>query len=722
MTVRGTAFLSRCLWSVFAALLWSPAQGAAPDRFTLEQVRDYSYPEGLTAAKRGKRVAWIANQRGQRNVWVAEGPQFAARQLTGYARDDGQELTSLQLSADGQYVVYVRGGQHASRGVAEPINPGAQPRGHQLQLLAVPFAGGEPQVIADGGDLPVLSPTRSELVFLRGGQVWRVALGGSEPATPIISGLGSVGDLRWSPDGARLAFTAKRGDHAFIGVYSNAETPIVWLAPSTSRDSSASWSPDGTKIAFVRRLGVGGARRVLLEDVADPWSIWIADAASGQGRLRWQSASGMRGTLPGFYGADGTQLTWTAAQRLVFFSYLQGWPHLYSLPVQAGEAQQLTVGNYSVESFSLAPNGKEVMFVANTGPEPDDIDRRHLFVTPVDQAKPRQLTKGQGLEWSPVMTGDAEHMLLISSTAQRPALPAVLSSRGELRLLATETLPKSYPAQLLVTPKRVSFTAADGMRVNAQLFEPAKSSGQGPAVVYVHGGPHRQMLLGWPDSDYYGNVYAINQYLVSQGYRVLSVNYRFSTGYGYDYMKPSLNGALVDPYQDVKAAGEYLRGLPQVAANRIGVYGGSYGGYLTALALGKDSQLFAAGVDLHGVHDRSGSPSGRPDSPVDEARVLEMSWQASPIAWVSQWRSPVLLIHGDEDKSVAFGETVDLLQRLTQASVPVEELVFPFDTHHTHLYANTLRTNDAIVEFLQRRLNGRNTDPDGCKARRECSR
>src|SRR5262249_5441689 len=120
----------------------------------------------------------------------------------------------------------------------------------------------------------------------------------------------------------------------------------------------------------------------------------------------------------------------------------------------------------------------------------------------------------------------------------------------------------------------------------------------------VHGGPMRQMLLGWHYLDYYVSSYALNQYLASRGFVVLSVNYRLGIGYGYDFQRPDDGGAWgASEYLDVKAGAEWLASQAQVDPSRIGIYGGSYGGFLTAMALAKDSKLFSAGVDVHGVHD-----------------------------------------------------------------------------------------------------------------------
>jgi dipeptidyl aminopeptidase/acylaminoacyl peptidase len=250
------------------------------------------------------------------------------------------------------------------------------------------------------------------------------------------------------------------------------------------------------------------------------------------------------------------------------------------------------------------------------------------------------------------------------------------------------------------------------------MFEPPPGGpGRKPAIVYVHGGPPRQMLLGWHYSDYYARAYASNQFLASRGFVVLSVNYRLGIGYGYEFHRPAAAGAAgASEYLDVKAAAEYLKALPQVDASRIGIYGGSYGGYLTALALARNSDLFAAGVDIHGVHDftTSGSGSGaalqaalasaaRPEKG-DRDRAVEVAWQSSPVSSIATWKSPVLLIHGDEDRNVRFGQTVDLSRRLAAAGVAVDELVIPDDTHHWMRHANAVRVYRAAAAYFERRF------------------
>jgi len=683
---------------------------AIQNSFTVDQIKSYPFPNELTAATTGSRIAWAFNEQGARNIWVAEGPEFRARKLTSYDKDDGQELTTVSISADGKYVVYVRGGDHGSNfDGASGVNPMMVPTQPKIQLWSVPFAGGIPKLLGDG-DEPVISPKSDRVVFIKERALWSVPIDGATPAKRFFYARGESDSPQWSPDGTRLAFVSGRGDHSFIGIYENDATPITYLSPSTSRDSNPQWSPDGKRIVFMRRPGSGGAPEPILEQRPQAWSLWTADVTTGEGTQLWKSPFTLRGSPSSTEG--GINLHWAAGGRIVFLSYLDGWPHLYSISENGGEPLLLTPGSYMAEYITISPDKRYLVFAGNAGNDLDDIDRRHVVIVPVDKADPKVITPGKGLEWTPFVTGDGNHIAFISATAQRPPLPAVLSITGETtKLLAEESIPKIFPTAQLVTPKKVVFKAPDGVEVHAQLFEATGGPAKKPAIVYVHGGPPRQMLLGWHYSDYYTNAYAHNQYLASRGYIVLSVNYRLGIGYGYDFHRPPNAGVQgASEYQDVKAGAEYLQRLPQVDAKRIGIYGGSYGGFLTAMALARDSQLFAAGVDIHGVHNwtserAQGLLANTYEKAPDQQKALDVAWQSSPVASIGGWKSPVLLIHGDDDRNVRFSQTTDLVRRLEKTNVVFEELVIPDDTHHFMRHANQVKVNQAIATFFDKVFN-----------------
>jgi dipeptidyl aminopeptidase/acylaminoacyl peptidase len=420
----------------------------------------------------------------------------------------------------------------------------------------------------------------------------------------------------------------------------------------------------------------------------------VADVETGKGRQVWKAEQG-RGSV--FRAIDSDeQLRWAAGDRLVFPWERDGWTHLYSVSVDGGQAVLLTPGAFEVEDAALLPGGSAVVYSSNQ----DDIDRRHLWRAEVKGGAPSALTAGDGIEWDPVATSDGQ-IALLRSDARVPARPAILE-RGAVRDLAPEAIPSSFPRAGIVVPRQVVFPSADGLPIHGQLFLPAKRRGpRAPAVIFLHGGSRRQMLLGWHSRYYYHNAYALNQHLASRGYVVLSVNYRSGTGYGMEFREALNFGPTgASEFNDVQGAGLYLRGRPDVDPARIGLWGGSYGGYLTALGLARASDLFAAGVDIHGVHDWSTELT----YPPHEAEAARVAFESSPMAVVKGWRSPVLLIHGDDDRNVKFSQTTELADALRRQGVEFEQLIFPDEVHEFLLYRNWLEAYGRAVAFFDRQL------------------
>jgi dipeptidyl aminopeptidase/acylaminoacyl peptidase len=277
---------------------------------------------------------------------------------------------------------------------------------------------------------------------------------------------------------------------------------------------------------------------------------------------------------------------------------LDGWPHLYSV-AEGRRAPSLTPGNFMVDAIA-APDRRQVVYVANTGADPDGGDRRHLFAFRSTRRAGRDhVGRSRGM---PAVTGDGSTVVFVAAGAKSPPRAVVSLAGG-----AFGGSPKRDPPTFRREPRRSEGRLPLGGRVGDPrpgLRNPGRS-GEAAALLFI-GGPPRQMLLGWHYMDYYSCAYAMNQYLASRGYVAMTVNYRLGVGYGRAFQHPEHGGpAGAAEYQDVPAAGKYLASLPEVDGSRVGVWGGSYGGLLTALGLARNSDLFKAGVDFHGVHDWS---------------------------------------------------------------------------------------------------------------------
>ena len=697
---------ARSSWvAVFSALLCScvwmtPPLFAQNRSFTIDQALSAPFPTDLVAAPSHAKVAWVFDARGSRNVWVAEpssAGSYQSRAITSYSGDDGEDVGELAWSSDAESVVYVRGGDLGEGGPdinALSLPQGAPPK----EIWVVSVSHGNPRKLADG-DSPAILPKGDSVAYLSHGQIWLVPSDGSGKAESLVSLKGTIGSLRCSPDGSRIAFVSERGTHAMVGVYDFTKKSVVWLAPSVDHDADPEWSPDSKQIAFVR-IPAHSRDTFYWQRTGQPWSIWIADPITGLGHALWKSDEGIGSAFHGV--ASDSQLLWGADGRLVFPWERTGWLHLYSISAKGGLPQLLTPGDFEVFETAISSDRRDVIYSSNQ----DDIDRRHVWRVPVAGGSPSNLTPGEGIDSYPVVASDGGVVITLRSDAKNPIHPAIVKAAGSMQDLAPGTIPTDFPASQMVVPQQVIFPAADGLMIHGQLFLPPNSSGNArhAAIVFFHGGPIRQMLLGWHPMDFYSYAYALNQYFASKGYVVLSVNYRGGVGYGLNFrVPPNFGPAGSSEVNDIEGAGLYLRNRADVDSKQIGVWGGSYGGLMTALALARNSDIFAAGVDYAGVHDWSTLLPflKAPGAPPDVARV---AWESSPISSMKTWRSPVLVIQGDDDRNVEFAQTVQLIESLRKQGVEFEQIVIPDEVHDLILYRNLLAVFEATNDFLNRRL------------------
>ena len=689
------------VFGLLATVAALPAPAGA--QFTIEDILSPGFPSSLVSARDVDRIAWLENERGMRNVYTAVPPAFEPVRLTSYMEDDGIDLTGLEISDDGEIVTFIRG--HNANRDGWIANPTSDPAGGERVVWAMSTRGGNAWRVVEMRGYE-LSPDGRWVLFAQDGQIHRAPVNSGagsvgQGGAPFFTNYGSNGGAIWSPDGDRVAFVSNRRDHSFIGVYDARSPAITYLSPGVDRDSSPTWSPDGSTVAFIRRPGLPfGANAQRPENVdglpdgmltsrfsgGHTLEIWVGDVTTGEGHRLWAAPADSSGF------SRINQIQWQG-DHIVFEAEPGNWRHWYSISVERPAAipVELTPGDGFVMQVAFSTDGRTLYYSSNHS----DIDRRDLWRVSVSGGEPQMLTEGDGIETYPAVLASETEVAVLYATSHQPQSVAVVPARGGEAQVIT-SLPTAFPFDAHVVPENVTLSAEDGLEFHTQLFTPPdlQPGERRPALIFIHGGSRRQMLLGYHHRGFYHMAYAMNQYFASQGYIVMSVNYRSGIGYGREFRTaPGRGGQGNTEYGDILAAGKYLQTRGDVDPDRVGLWGLSYGGVLTAQGLARNSDVFASGVDIAGVHLWGDSLD--PES---------VSYQSSAISEIEKWTSPVLLIHGDDDRNVAFSQTVGLVQLLRAHDVPFELMVFPDDVHSTLLWRRWVASFEASDDFLQRTL------------------
>ena len=740
--------------ALFGASLGGAALAHGQSKPTVEQFMSPASPLELVSARKSDRVAWTTYEKGMRNVYTAGAPSWAPVRLTRFLEDDGIDVTDVRISDDGNTVVFVRGS--APNRVGWVANPSHDPNGGERAIWAVRVAGGGAFKVVEGG-APELSPNGRMVAYVQEGQIYAARVGSAVTKDsvdrgfkPLIKAWGTQRSPKWSPDGSKLAFVSFRQNHSFVGVLDVKTRTVTFMAPSVDFDDAPVWSSDSREIAFTRRPGLpfgqqgqagigsignpsgpaagpaaqrgpcasvplggrggfgqGGQGNPAAADTtrrtAEPpglcratftggytLSLMVASVATAAARELWHNAKGDT-----TFAAINT-LLWADGHILFPLSPVSDeWDRYYAINVTAPGPSPvlLTTTNGLIEnatSAALSRDGKTLFYCTNAG----DVERRHIWAVPVGGGAPRQVTSGDGIETHPRPLASGGELALLYYGVRTPASVALAPTSGGVARTVFPKLGKDFPADAHVTPEVVKITSPDGMEMHNQLFLPKnlKPGERRPALIFVHGGPVRQMLPGYHYMQFYHWAYGYNQWLAAQGYVVLSVNYRSGVGYGRAFRNAANTGGSGNAeYQDVLAAGKWLQARADVDPARVGIWGLSYGGVLTSQALARNSDVFVAGADLAGVHLWGSS--------LDTAAV---SYRSSAIAAMETWKSPVFLVHGDDDRNVDFAQTVGLVQLLRARNIYYELMVIPDDLHESMFHGIWMDTWNRIGVFLKR--------------------
>jgi dipeptidyl aminopeptidase/acylaminoacyl peptidase len=456
-----------------------------------------------------------------------------------------------------------------------------------------------------------------------------------------------------------------------------AAAPSRAEGPGRKADREIRWSmPD---LSADGKLAVASARSA---DNKDRWYVAV-DAESGKTRVvdtlhddAWIREAG------GGFGASSVQFL-PDNKRVWFLSERDGWMHLYTLDVTdtASKARQLTSGKWEIGNASLARDEKK-FYVTSTEQHPGE---RHLYTVPLEGGARTKVTSMTGSNVAEV-SPDESTLGLVHSYSTRPPEVYVMANRpGAEAKQVTTTPTEEWRGFKWIDPKVITYKARDGVDVYARLFTPemigAKRDPSRPGVVFVHGAGYLQNAHKYWST--YFREYMFHNLLASRGYVVLDVDYRASSGYGRDWRTAIYRHMGGKDLEDIVDGAKYLAAKEQVHPKRIGVYGGSYGGFITLMALFTTPDVFAAGAALRPVtdwaHYNHGYTSNILNVPQKDAEAYRKS---SPIYFAEGLKGALLICHGMVDTNVLFQDSVRLAQRLIELGKENWELApYPVENH-----------------------------------------
>jgi dipeptidyl aminopeptidase/acylaminoacyl peptidase len=644
--------------------------------------------------------AWLTRQGEDSKLMFARAPEFRPVKLFAQTDVEGQPITSIATSPNGRFVAFQTGVPFGGSGDA--FNPADLIETPKVILWLVPTTAGAKPLKIGPGSSPSFSPDGKRMLYRQGRDLWSVNLTNlsEKPSVLVPGGVGS-GQPVWTKDGKTLIFVQDRGGWSFIGRYTPGDDRVQWLVTGPHRLSSPVLSPDGRTLAYFRWPA---REHTISYDLTEnePFAIQTVDLATGQVRTLHE-ARGKAGSR----SSDDPEghLRWGDDRNIVFRSEEDGWARLYAIARSGGATRPLTPTNCEVAESELA--GPDTLFVIHNC---RNIDTRQLSRITVSTGQEQPIASNDVVMGLAEAIGDGRYIAFTGSNAQDPPLLRILDLSSERLALAERPADHGYAHRFTAPdPQVVRVKASDGGTVPAQLFLPA-TKGPHPALVYVHGGPPRQMFPAFHFASYYATDYALNRRFAELGYVVLSINFRSGTGYGRAFREaPNRAWRGASEYADVLGAGRWLAERDDVDRKKVGIWGGSYGGLLTGQALARNSDLFAAGVAIHGVFDWSWpSPTPGHQNPSKLFGVADadkpLAFRSSPLGAIERWRSPVLLISGDRDMNVDVLETIDLHQKLEAKGVDVRTVVLPGEAHDLIRHSSWRRTWAEIRRFLQGKL------------------
>ena len=449
--------------------------------------------------------------------------------------------------------------------------------------------------------------------------------------------------------------------------------PPDYLKDYPKKDTAKAKKPEPRKLTFFNlNASEDGKNTVVLARAADNKDVWLlsldlpAHTLKPLYRLRDEAWV----NFPGI-----SMVGWTDNQTLAFISEADGYFHLYTLNVATGVKKQLTQGRFEVQQAVLSTD-KQHFYLTTNQTHPGE---KHIYKLPVQGGTPVQLSGMTGAN-ELTLSPDEKFMAIRHSSANQPwELYLAENKAGAKPIQVTQSQSAAFKAYPWREPEVLGFKARDGAAVFARLYKPATASGA--AVIFVHGAGYLQNAHKWWSQ--YFREYMFHNLLADRGFTVLDIDYRGSAGYGRDWRTGIYRWMGGKDLSDHIDAARFLTANYGIDPKRIGIYGGSYGGFITLMAMFTEPEVFKAGAALRPVTDWSHYNHPYTANILNEPFADSLAYRkSSPIYFANGLKGHLLMCHGMVDVNVHFQDVVRLSQRLIELKKENWELaVYPMEDH-----------------------------------------